>query len=700
VSLFCCCKMDNVDCDETLMKYRRSVTEKASDTIHELRQILEHEPVVGSAMSQSDNQAELVERCDYSYGAAGERLRSMLANADVSQSRPAKTVLFSEPPPHQVSKIGTSGLARNTDTVTSDELSKMMHGQAHQMHQLHTQNQQLMTKMEKQRRQLLEVVEENQVLHAELKRSVVDDIVRTAGVPPTSVFVPPAVSLPTLTPAISSHHTWQTELERISSLHKAKTSTLEAQLQHSKEECSRREQQVKELEAKLHVVETGNNWTGQMNSLCANCAQNEAISTPALQLTVDTLTHERDELVSELARINVHVRQLLARETDAYQQVKSCIELAEQSQMDMSQAVIEKEQVREQLDNLQRRFEENIVETQQRISAECDVVRRASESTCQQLEARVKELVEQLTEMQCSLEKCSREKTAVTAELEAARSQLSSIDVDYSKATDNMKLNVTQAHFERNLAVQQMSRLKQEVDQLGCDRHAEKCRLKSELEDVKRRLAQAEKEVITAKEECIQLHETNQTLHKQLNTMQLAKESIERSCSDNIDAAERRAELREVELNKLIVTQQAKLTESNSQLEAMVAKHELLVQKLRDECRRLLDELQQVSSKYKADNSRLRRQNKELQSKVEWTSRQCRELSNRVTQQSQLQEKMRLRLSDLDCQAQRSSQQKLDLLAKESVLVRDRQQLVGQVEFLQRQLMTPAVSSAVIDTQE
>jgi len=46
---------------------------------------------------------------------------------------------------------------------------------------------------------------------------------------------------------------------------------------------------------------------------------------------------ERDELASELARASVHVRELMSREADAYQQVKACIELAEQSQMDMSQ---------------------------------------------------------------------------------------------------------------------------------------------------------------------------------------------------------------------------------------------------------------------------------------------------------------------------------------------------------------------------
>jgi len=35
-----------------------------------------------------------------------------------------------------------------------------------------------------------------------------------------------------------------------------------------------------------------------------------------------------------------------------------------------------------------------------------------------------------------------------------------------------MKVSMTQANFERNLAVQQVNRLKQEIDQLSRDRHA------------------------------------------------------------------------------------------------------------------------------------------------------------------------------------------------------------------------------------
>jgi hypothetical protein len=44
----------------------------------------------------------------------------------------------------------------------------------------------------------------------------------------------------------------------------------------------------------------------------------------------------------------------------------------------------------------------------------------------------------------------------------------------------------------------------------------ERSKLKEELEDLRRRLHRAEKEVLEAKEECIQMHSTNQALEKEV----------------------------------------------------------------------------------------------------------------------------------------------------------------------------------------
>jgi len=55
----------------------------------------------------------------------------------------------------------------------------------------------------------------------------------------------------------------------------------------------------------------------------------------------------------------------------------------------------------------------------------------------------VRELTEQLADVQCSFDKCSREKTSLTAELQATRSQLNSVDVDYGKVIKRPIMMVT-----------------------------------------------------------------------------------------------------------------------------------------------------------------------------------------------------------------------------------------------------------------
>jgi len=70
------------------------VSDKATDTINELRRVLDREPVVACMAGETVTTAELVQHCDYSYGAAAHRLRSLLNTS----SPLAKTVLFAEPP--------------------------------------------------------------------------------------------------------------------------------------------------------------------------------------------------------------------------------------------------------------------------------------------------------------------------------------------------------------------------------------------------------------------------------------------------------------------------------------------------------------------------------------------------------------------------------------------------------------------------
>jgi len=76
------------------------VTDRATDTINELRRVLDREPVIVSSMTGEqcrETAAELVQHADHSYGTAGHRLRRLLSHASVPSLPPTKTVLFAEP---------------------------------------------------------------------------------------------------------------------------------------------------------------------------------------------------------------------------------------------------------------------------------------------------------------------------------------------------------------------------------------------------------------------------------------------------------------------------------------------------------------------------------------------------------------------------------------------------------------------------
>ena len=57
-----------------------------------------------------------------------------------------------------------------------------------------------------------------------------------------------------------------------------------------REACSRHEQRVVDLEAKLRGVEMTGEWSGAVKGLCVSCAQNEATDAAACQQSVDSLT--------------------------------------------------------------------------------------------------------------------------------------------------------------------------------------------------------------------------------------------------------------------------------------------------------------------------------------------------------------------------------------------------------------------------
>ena len=215
----------------------------------------------------------------------------------------------------------------------------------------------------------------------------------------------------------------------------------------------------------------------------------------------------------------------------------------------------------------------------------------------------IKELSAAFIETENQLEKTNRDKVQLMSELEVARSHLDNNDVDYSKATDSMKMSVTHATIERNAAVKEAARCKQRVIDAEREADEERERLTSDRNDLKRRLAKAEQELVDTKEQCITLTTNMQQLEREAHMYKLAKDTVERNRTDDLKDMTQRAEKREAELNGVIDKMEVTHGRAVMELEDMIASHQSLAHKLQEECKRLTTNLESLSSRYKCDKN-------------------------------------------------------------------------------------------------
>lgn len=279
-----------------MANYKRSVREKAAESIHELRHVLDHDPVISPedrrmrhpAMSGSRDTIASTEHSDYSYSAAVTRLRDMLHKVSPvqQQQQPSvpKPVLFVPPP--RVNDKSSFSLHEDQANVapslqpkmhhysvpeevpSPEEMINLLRNEASRIQQLEAEKRFLSDELQNLKRRIVELVEENRVLHEELRRSVVHELTAGGMTVPTVAYtqtdlVMPSSSSSTVLKLGGSgeklnkfdYEKWRLELEKINSLHIAKTSRLETQLSYTKEELQKYEEEVNELRKQLRMVE-------------------------------------------------------------------------------------------------------------------------------------------------------------------------------------------------------------------------------------------------------------------------------------------------------------------------------------------------------------------------------------------------------------------------------------------------------------
>ncbi|XP_064621461.1 serologically defined colon cancer antigen 8 homolog isoform X2 [Lineus longissimus] len=607
---------------------------------------------------------------------------------------------------HVPSQAQLGGNQLRGEVPRIEEVLPVLYQQTGYISQLEGENQFCNDELTQLKMRVAELAADNKRLHEELKRNVVQEILLDDGkLGPHSAAELPLTkdeefqnvqSSPELQGRRLLFGKWQKELERIHTLHEAKTNRQEAQLNQAKDEAKRLEHEVQQLKAKMRTSESNQSGRGGFG-LCITCAKNEAIvASPSKRHSeaIDRLTRERDELVDSLAHLKSRLEEMKQRENDSYDQVKKSIILVEQAGLEKTEALVHKEQLNDELANLRRRFEEHIAETQNKIAQERLVIRKEFQREIDDQNIRMKDLNEELGKCKVQLERALRERGELQSEVEQYKIQFKSYDTDYGQVQDSMKLQMTKASIERSAAIQNMDKLRTELQRLEHDRDQERSCHRSEVDDLRRRLTMAERDLMESKEECIYLTGTMQALERDAHFTKLSKESLEKGRNDDLKAMAERARVREEELGGYIEVLQEKFTRARADLEELLSKERNLVQKLTQECHSLTERLEKVNEKYKKETKSLQSENEQLTYKVRKMQKRTKDMEQQHVEHGRMHEKMRQQIKLMDEHAQSNATQVLDLLAQQTELMKDRQMLAKEVEFLRNQV-TPYNASDV-----
>lgn len=228
------------------------------------------------------------------------------------------------------------------------------------------------------------------------------------------------------------------EVEKIRKLHEAKTRHLESLLYSTRDELEDYQRQVSELQAKLRAQKVLEDQRGQP-ALCVKCGHHSAVlSNTHSEAAIDTinqLTKERDDLMNMLTGQKAVLAEVRQREFEAYNQVKKSCHMVEQAQLEKAEAIIHVRQLREDLRKGRERHENNMRMFSEKMDKEREKVKEACWEEVSGLNKQIESSSEARSALENQLERLTREKVGLMAELEQANSQILANASEVSKVS-------------------------------------------------------------------------------------------------------------------------------------------------------------------------------------------------------------------------------------------------------------------------
>uniref|UniRef100_A0A452INC2 Serologically defined colon cancer antigen 8 n=1 Tax=Gopherus agassizii TaxID=38772 RepID=A0A452INC2_9SAUR len=711
--------------ESDLERYQRSLRDRASKSIHQLKYALvEGDPTAGESEVAFDQSST---GNDESGETAWQELQHSHAVNQLKALLREQEGLESEVSPSRRRKMSPSRTSEAADQSlpTLCDLVPIINDQSQYIHHLEAEVKFCKEELSGMKDRIQVVVLENEKLNEELKSLTVEQTLREQTLLDASANVrnswtvggddsylcQPAKSSPShnkeqvlATRDTAETEKWQLELEKLKRLYQERTDTLEAQVRSLRKDLSESEKNCEDLKGRLKhqesLIATSN--YNRVGGLCLKCAQHEAVLSQTHSNvhmhTIERLTKERDDLMGALVSVRRDLSEMQQRESSAYEQVKQAVQMTEEANLEKMKALVQCEQLKSEMERQKDRLERELIAQLDKRAGEKEALRGEMKKEREDLASTVMVLSQNVATLEARLERIIREKNSIANQLEEAQNQLTSQEMEVNKVCGEMRFQLNQTKMKKDEAekehreyrtktIRELEIKDQEIEKLGL-----------ELNENKLRLEQAQQDAARAKDECLKLTEllgkSEHQLHltRKLNKKlvhydyRLKKESIQHSFSNEAKTRALQAEQREQELTQKMQQMEAQHDKTVNELDSLLTSQNTFIAKLKEECCMLARKLEHVTEKNRSEVSQLSQENEYFHDRLEKMQKRNDELEEQCIQHGRMHERMKLRLHQLDKHCQTTAQQLVELLNKQNQLFRERQMLTEEVQFLRTQI--------------
>ncbi|XP_076404407.1 serologically defined colon cancer antigen 8 isoform X4 [Peromyscus maniculatus bairdii] len=316
---------------------------------------------------------------------------------------------------------------------------------------------------------------------------------------------------------------WKLELERLKLTYEAKSDLLESQLMLLRKDLVEYQKNCEDLKERLKHKESllAASASSRVGGLCLKCAQHEAVlsqthSNVHIQ-TIETLTKERDDLISALVSVRSSLAEVQQRETSAYKQVKHAVQMTEEANFEKTKALIQCEQLKSELERQTERLEKELASQQEKRALEKEMIKKEVAKEREDAESKMLILSQNIAKLEAQVETITREKISAVSQLEEIQNQLASQEVDVTKVCGEMRFQLNKTKMEKDEAEKEHReyKAKSQKDLEIKDQEIEKLRL--ELSESKQHVEQEQQKAAQARQECLQVTELLGESERQLH---------------------------------------------------------------------------------------------------------------------------------------------------------------------------------------